>query len=269
MAYARSEADACSRWLVPLRREDDFEVRLVCFPHAGGGAWTFRPWCEALRPRIAVHGIQLPGREDRMRESPLRVLEDVLEPVTAALSPLDERPLVLFGHSMGAILAFEVAKRLFRSDGVRPSALMVSGRVAPHIAGRAPRLGHLPAPELVRRIAEQYRGIPAAILGDAEMANLMGRVLQADLAIVECYENVADEPLECPIVALGGDEDAWVARNELEAWGRHTRRAFSWAQIPGDHFYYKTEESLRSLLTHVREACLGVSPRADDSTERL
>lgn len=216
----------------------------------------FHPWGKTLRPKIAVYGIQLPGREHRLRETPVGSLDEMLHAITAALSSPDNRPFVLFGHSMGAILAFEVARQLRRAGRVGPSALLVSGRGAPDVPSRAPRLGHLPAPGLLCRVAELYGGIPEAILGDAEMAGLMGKALQADLSMIERYECSPDEPVPCPITAFGGDADAWVARSELEAWRQHTRGEFSAEQFRGDHFYFRAPEILRSLLARVRECCL-------------
>ena len=153
----------------------------------------------------------------------------------------------------------EVARRLRRDGRPGPSALLVSGRGAPHLLGRAPRLGHLPAPELVLRTAERFGGIPNVILGDVELTALLGKALQGDLAVIERYEYVPEEPVECPIAAFGGQDDTWVTHNELEAWRHHTRAAFSCAQFPGDHFYFRTLETQQSLLARLRECSVAVT----------
>jgi medium-chain acyl-[acyl-carrier-protein] hydrolase len=252
---------ASSRWLVQSAADSDAPVRLVCIPHAGGGASTFHAWRELLKPSIAVCSIQLPGREDRFRETPVRLLPEVLESITDALSSLDDRPFVLFGHSMGAIIAFEVARQLQSAGRTGPAALLVSGRCAPHLLSRAPQVGHLPSSQLLNRIAELYGGIPQMLLADPETAAMMERVLRADLAILERYEYVPGDMLHCPMIAFGGEDDAWVSPSELEAWRQHTRGDFSSMQFRGDHFYFRTYRTQLALVARIRESCLAVALR--------
>ena len=255
-------SSASSRWLVQSPADNAAQVRLVCIPHAGGGASTFHAWRELLKPSIAVCSIQLPGREDRFREPPVRLLAEILESITGALSSLDDRPLVLFGHSMGAIIAFEVARQLEAAGRTGPAALLVSGRSAPHLINRAPQVGHLPSSQLLNRIAELYGGIPAMLLSDPEMAAMMERPLRADLAILENYEYVTAEMLHCPLMAFGGEDDAWVTVDELDAWRQHTRGDFSSMQFRGDHFYFRTYRTQLALLARIRECCLAAALRS-------
>lgn len=245
-----------SPWIVRFGSGAGAAVRLVCFAHAGGGASTFRPWLDPLAPSIAVRAVQLPARENRFAEAPVATWTEAVASIGDALEALDDRPLVLFGHSMGALLAFETARRLQRDDPARPSALLVSGRPAPHLPGRGPRLGHLPALELVHRVASLYRGVPDAVLEDSELAELMGRALKADFALLESYVHAPGEPLSCPIAAFGGAADPWVTESELRAWERYGRGALEVELFRGDHFYFKAEESQRLLLARIRERCL-------------
>ena len=249
-------AGASSRWLVTSPADADAQVRLVCVPHAGGGASTFHAWREYLRPAIAVCAVQLPGREDRIGEPPVRLLADVVTPITEALSGLDDRPFVLFGHSMGAIIAFEVARHLERTGPVTPAALLVSGRGAPHLLSRAPQVGHLPSSQLLSRVSRLYGGIPPILLDEPQMAELIERVLRADLTILEHYEYVTGDALKCPVLALGGKDDIWTAPDELAAWRQHTRGEFSVTQLNGDHFYFRNYQTQQALLERLRQSCM-------------
>jgi medium-chain acyl-[acyl-carrier-protein] hydrolase len=252
---------ADSRWLVPLSGSAEADVRLVCIPHAGGGAVTFHPWSQPLRPHVDVFAAQLPGRESRLREPPVRTLGGIVEPLSAAVSTLADRPLVVFGHSLGAVIAFEVVQRLSQDSPTRVAALIVSGRPAPHLPSRAPRLAHLPTREIVFRVAELYGNIPTPLLEEHEFVTMLGKVLQPDLEILERYRRSECAPLSCPIAAYGGADDSLVSRSELEAWREHTREAFRCVQLPGDHFYFKTLAGQRSLLADIRDCCESLSRR--------
>jgi medium-chain acyl-[acyl-carrier-protein] hydrolase len=118
--------------------------------------------------------------------------------------------------------------------------------------------------EIINRLRNSFNlpGVPAAIMGDPELVELMGNCLKADLAIVEDYEPDGEAPLECPIVAIGGDDDAWVARNELDAWAQHTTGDFSSVQFRGGHFYFRTPDVQQALLALIRETCLKASNRS-------
>lgn len=243
--------------------EPDATVRLVCFAHAGGGATTFHPWRAGLRPDVRLAAVQLPGRENRLREPLMYALPDIVETIASDLTWADGLPFVMFGHSMGAIVAFEVARQLRREGRAGPAALLVSGKVAPHLPGRAPRIAHFPPAEVLRLMSERHGGVPAAIMRDRELVELMGNALKADLAIVEDYEPAGEAPLDCPIVAIGGDDDAWVARDELDAWVQHTTAGFSSVQFRGGHFYFRTPDVQQALLALIRETCLKASnPRS-------
>ena len=241
-----------SPWLVRYG-PDTARVRLIGFPHAGGAATVFYPWSAVLQPDVAVHGVQLPGREDRWREAPVRRVDDVVAAVADALGVLDQRPFVLFGHSLGALLAFELARHLRRAGRPGPAALIVSARPAPHVLSRAPALAHLSPEALVLRVSQLYGGIPPAVREDPELVALMGRALQADLSLLERHDYVSEEPLPCPLVACGGLDDPWVAPGELDAWRQHASGAFTRHDFPGGHFYFRSPEAQASVLAVVRE----------------
>lgn len=241
------------RWIVQFGAPASAEVRLICFPPAGGGASAFYQWSRLLGPSVAVGAVQLPGRENRLRQAPAGSLNEIVVSVMSELEGADPLSTVIFGHSMGAILAFELARQFRRRGRAPVRRLVVSGRPAPHLPSRAPSISHLARSHLLLRAAEVYGGIPAAVLGDPEMAELAASALKADLAMIERYDHVAEEPLDCPITALGGADDPWVTAAELSAWREHTRSAFSFAQHTGDHFYYRRDDSLQAVFSRLRD----------------
>jgi len=256
-----STRDAVGPWLKIAPGAPEARVRLAVFPYAGGAPAAFRNWPAALAPRVGLVHVVLPGRDVRFPETPVLRSEEIVGPVAEALAPLDDRPLVLFGHSMGSMLAFEVARRLRRSGRRGPDALVVSGRGAPQIGSRAPVLRHLPDAELVSQAARLFGGIPEELLREPELLPLMVRVLRADLSVIETHVVAPEEPLGCPILALGGTEDPWVTADELGAWRDQTIAGFTSAQLPGDHFYFRTEEGERRLLMMLLNCCAGVMAR--------
>lgn len=224
-------------WLVRMSRRTSPRVRLVCLPHAGGGASAYRPWLQALPPHVALDAVQLPGRESRFSER-LRVdLHALADELAGALSTALLEPFALLGHSMGAILAYEVAQRLVLRGGPVPRRLFVSGHRAPHLPAHHPQLHRLSDDALLSELGRKYGGIPAAVLADAELRALYVPILRADLTAVETYAPRAHAPLPCPVVALGGSDDPGAAAEELQAWSAHTSATFSAHLFEGGHFF--------------------------------
>lgn len=216
----------------------DAAIRLFCFPHAGGGAGFFRSWCALLAPGIDVRPIQLPGRETRIGEPPLRRVEQVLEPLCSGMGPYLDRPYALFGHSMGALLAYETARRL--SDGGRPGpmCLIVSGRRAPGRTANRPPLSALPDDEFVARVA-RLNGIPQEVLDEPDLVSMILPALRADYELAETYRRLAGNRLSCPVVAYAATDDPEVEPAGVHAWQEETSGRFMVREYAGDHFYLK------------------------------
>lgn len=246
-----------TEWLKSSAPRPEAEALLVVFPYAGGAPAAFRAWPDALAPRVEPHFVTLPGRDRRYHETPLTRSDEIIAPVAAEVASLGERPLVLFGHSMGSMLAFEVARALRRMGRRGPGALVVSGRCAPQLTSRSPALRDLPDSEMIAQAARLFGGIPAA-LREPELVPFLARVLRADLTVIETYRYAPDEALGCPILAVGGTDDPWVTSAELEQWRIQTSAAFASARIAGDHFYFRTEGGERRLLAALRDCCASV-----------
>ena len=236
-------------WLPPLRRLERVDLRLCCFPYAGGSAVTFAMWPERLLPTIDVRPLQLPGRGARLREAPLRSVGELAPPIAAALVPLLDRPVAFFGHSMGALLAFEVVRLLRRQGESLPVQLYVSGRRAPHIPD-----DDCPSPDVSDEALAAWlhalNGTPRDVLENPDLMRVILPVLRADIAVCRSYDFTPEPPLPVPITVFAGVDDPETAEGRLDAWREHTSGRTVVRQFPGDHFFLHSAE--QSVLTVLR-----------------
>lgn len=223
-------------WFAFQAPRPDARLRLFCFPFAGGGASFYRPWIERLSPDVHVHPVQLPGRETRLREHAFDRLEPLIARLADALGAHLDRPFALFGHSMGALIAFELARELRRRQAPAPVRLLVSGHPAPQLPRRESTRYALPEPELVAEL-QRLGGTPPEVLAHPELMQLVLPLLRADFAVVETYAFRDAPPLDCPITAFGGTDDENAGEAQLEPWHAQTRGPFVLYMFPGGHFY--------------------------------
>ncbi|MFE5331425.1 thioesterase II family protein [Embleya sp. NPDC056575] len=230
MSTASSVSDT---WIRRFHPAADRVPRLVALPHAGGSASFWFPLSAALKERVEVLGVQYPGRQDRRTEPLIDDIDTLAERITEALDPwLDERlPLILFGHSMGAVLGFEVARRL----RIPPAALIASGRRAPD-RQRDERVHLLDDAGLAAEL-RSMSGTDASLLANDEVLRMVLPALRADYRAVETYRCTPGAPLECPITVLIGDRDPKVTLDEATAWRDHTNGTFALHTFTGGHFY--------------------------------
>jgi medium-chain acyl-[acyl-carrier-protein] hydrolase len=243
-------ASSVGAWIVrPVRRPQAL-LRLVCFPPAGGGAATYRPWAQRLPPAIELCAVEPPGRGTRLRETPLDTLAALVDGCLPAVAREVEPPFALFGHSMGALLAFEVARRL------APEHLFVSGHRAPSLPMRRAPIYALPDAELCAHLA-RYNGTPRALLDEPDVMRLLLPAIRADLAAAETYAYGGGAPLACPLTAFGGDADEVAAYGELAAWSAHTTGPFAQRTFAGDHFsLFRTDSGVVEILCEALEPLL-------------
>jgi medium-chain acyl-[acyl-carrier-protein] hydrolase len=226
---------------VEVRPNYRARVRLFCFPYAGGGGGVFRTWTRTMPPEIDLCPVHLPGRERRFQEPGHTKMEPLVEELHDALRPHFDIPVAFFGHSMGASIAFELARRV-EAEGSRLAHLIVSGRRAPDRPRDGEEIHTLPHDAFVKKLREM-EGTPDEILRDDAMLELVLPVLRADFALCANYTFAERPPLTTPISAMGGLQDADVSRDDILAWKRHTRGAFRARFFPGGHFFLHSAQS--------------------------
>ncbi|HEX7175429.1 MAG TPA: thioesterase II family protein [Pyrinomonadaceae bacterium] len=223
-------------WFTTPEPNPQAELRLFCFPYAGGGETIFRRWPSHLPSTIEVCAAQLPGRGRRMKEPPRTRLSTLAREIADAARPYLDKPFALFGHSMGAVIAFELARLLRRETGTAPLRLFVSGHRAPQIPKSVPSIHNLPEEDFFEEL-RRFNGTPAEVLEHRELMGLMLPLLRADFELIETYTYTDAEPLDCPITAFGGERDVSVSRAELERWREQTAANFFLHMFEGDHFF--------------------------------
>jgi len=208
--------------------------RLICFPYAGGGAAGYAQWPAWLPDDIELIAVQLPGREDRVKEQPLTTMAAAVRTIALALRPYLQGSFALFGHSVGAILAYELAKALRDKRGIEPAHLLLSGHVAPDYPISLPQLHELPEPEF-RAAVRGLGGTAGAV--DENLMNVLSPALRADFTLGETYGYHATEPLSAPITVFSGHDGERAPADGLDEWRHHTTGPFARHMFDGGHFY--------------------------------
>ncbi|HEX2091288.1 MAG TPA: alpha/beta fold hydrolase [Longimicrobiaceae bacterium] len=238
------------RWAVFPRRNPSAELRLFCFPYAGGSAAAYRLWPNHFGPRVEVCAVQLPGREARFGERPYDRVMPLAADLAEILRPYFDRPFAFFGHSMGSLIAFELIRELRRAGRPLPATLVASGRNAPHLPPREPLNYNLPEPELLEKL-RRFEGTPEEVLANQELMRLLLPLLRADFAVNEAYTPYDEPPFDLPILALGGTGDEEVTREGLDAWSQYTASRFAVRIFPGGHFFLNSSPA--EVTAAVRE----------------
>lgn len=214
-------------------------MRLLCLPYAGGAASAYRAWPDAFGAEVEVCALQPPGREMRLRERPFDRVEPLVAAAVDALEAELDRPYAVFGHSMGALVGFELIRELRRRGRPLPLAFAASGRNAPHLPPRDRLMHTLPDDEFIAKL-RRFEGTPEEVLDNRELMELFLPLLRADFAVNEAYAPRDEPPLGLPLLAMGGVADEEVSEEGLEAWGRYTTGPFSVRFFPGGHFFLNT-----------------------------
>lgn len=227
-------------WLRIADPRPSARVRLFCFPYAGGAASIFRDWQKHLPPEVELCPVQLPGRENRIRERPFSSARNLARELIPAMLPYLDRPFALFGHSMGALIAYEVAWQIHHLHRRAPSCLLVAGRRAPFLPEPEALLHTVACDQaFLSKIRARYDNLPDVLFEDREVRDLYLPLLRADFTLVETYQPAQGAPLPCPIFAFGGEEDTRASGDSLLAWRELTGSDFDLHMFPSGHFFFK------------------------------
>jgi len=251
---------AADLWCRRYRPARNATARLVCLPHAGGSAPFFLPVAAALSPGVDVVAIQYPGRQDRRGERPLADMDALADSIYAVLRNEPKLPLTVFGHSLGAIVGFEVIRRL-EAAGQYPARLFASGRRAPSTF-RESETVHLRDDDGILAEVRRLNGTASAVLSDDELMRAALPALRADYRIAETYRCAPSDTVRCPVTVLTGDSDPKTTLDEAKGWGQHTTATLDLRVFPGGHFFLTQHaDTVNELLSaHFQAQRTRVSP---------
>lgn len=230
-------------WVSRAITNPQAKLRLFVFPYAGAGTAVFRTWVPGLSNNIEFCPIRLPGRETRIREPLFTRLTPLVETLANALSGFLDKPFAFYGHSMGALVAFETARHLRCIGQPMPQHLLVSARRAPQIPDPDSPMHLLSDSAFIKEMQRRYDGIPAAILQTPELLDLFLPVLKADFSVIETYQYTVEAPLDCPIAVFGGTQDHVLRAGDLEGWQAQTNQAFTLQKFVGGHFFIQSQQA--------------------------
>jgi medium-chain acyl-[acyl-carrier-protein] hydrolase len=238
-----------SDWVsATLPRSNHHKANLFCFPYAGGGVVAYHAWKNLLHPDIALLRMQLPGRETRLREKPFTAFFPLIKALISAIAPWLDSPFVFYGHSLGALIAFEVARMLRDLGKPLPFHLFISSFRAPHLPDPDQMISKLPENQFIECL-KQYDGIAPAIVTNSELMEIYLPILKADFSILSSYHYTQKAPLPCPITAFAGLSDPKISAEEIAEWQDHTTGRYNSHFFPGGHFFIN--ESQSEMLAHM------------------
>ncbi len=245
----KSLAATLSPWIYIAKPNPQARLRLFCFHYAGGGVSAFRSWQGELPTDIELCAVQLPGRESRIMDPPFTHLSPLVETLTTIIRPYLNKPFVFFGHSMGALVSFELTRQLRLQQVQLPFHLFVSAHRAPQLPNPNLPIHNLPENEFMKKLYK-FNGTPQPVLESVELMQMMIPILRADLAVCETYVYRQEMPLSCAISVFGGLQDPAISRTQLEAWYTQTQKVFKLTMFEGDHFYLRQQQEglLRTIL---------------------
>jgi medium-chain acyl-[acyl-carrier-protein] hydrolase len=254
-----------TRWLLRFPPRPAAPLRLVCVPGAGSSPSMFHGWTDSLPDEVEVCAVQAPGRGARFRQEPFTRMALLADALAQAVVEDSDRPVVLFGHSLGALIAFEVATRLVRSPRAPAVALVVAAHRAPALGSAGLALHLLPEDELVRA-AVDLGGTPGDTLANPGIRRMALPALRADFALDYHYQPPDPATLPIPISVFGGDADPIVSTADLEAWRVHATGDFRVRVLPGGHFFL-VEQSGADLLDDLSAVLLDHVKRLQPTRE--
>jgi surfactin synthase thioesterase subunit len=240
-----------SAWLARAPFAGTPRARVFAIPYAGGGAAAYAGWARALTPRhIEIIPVKLPGREHRLTEPPVAEMAPIVDALATAAAAFHDAPLALFGYSMGALIAFEVARTL-AERGTPPAHLFAAAAAAPHVPRTAAPIHRLPDDELLEAVHHRYGALPREVRRHPELKQIVVPPLRADLALVEQYRCASGPPLACDLSAFSGRDDTLIDATHVDRWREITTGRFERRIFAGDHFFLRTSApAIQEAIVH-------------------
>lgn len=238
-------------WFVRPIPRPGAKMRLFCVPYAGSGAAAYRGWAENVGD-LDVCYVQPPGRENRLGEAPFTSMIELVTDLANGVEPLLDRPYALYGHSLGGIVAFELARELRSRGRTEPLHLFASASRAPQLPNPYEPIRHLADLPMLEEIHKRYDSVPIQVMQDPELRELVVPCLRADITMLETYRHLASPPLACGITCFGATEDRAVTADAIGAWSIHTQSKFELHMFEGGHLFLQSGRS--GLLSAVRAA---------------
>lgn len=230
-------------WLPQATSKTESKLRLFCFPYAGGTSYIYRGWDALLPPTIEVCAVELPGRARRLKEPPPKNVPLLIQSMAAALLPYFDKPFAFYGHSMGALLSFELARELRRSYQLLPVHMFVAACLPPQSLRRREHLTYNLPDALFIEEVRHYNGAPKDVLEySEELMRLTLPLLRADFEACQTYEYVEEPPLACPLTVAGGLQDKAATRSDLEGWREQTTSTCTVQMFSGNHLFVNTAQ---------------------------
>ncbi len=228
------------QWFVCPQPNPRADVRLFLFPYAGGTPTAFNKWSAEFPGNVETNIVHYPGRGSRFNEAPIKNFSVLVEGIYRAILPIVDKPFIFFGHSMGGMIAFELARTLHRQNNLQPKILFVASCAAPQLPNPNLPIHKLSDTEFIKSLLE-LNGISADVINHSELMELLLPSLRADFEAIENYKYIPDERrLTCPIITFGGSDDSRIQPEHLEGWSYQTSASFKSQYFSGDHFFINT-----------------------------
>lgn len=230
--------------------KENHQLKLLCLPYAGSSSAIFRDWVPALAPAISVVPIELPGRGARRSQPCFTTVEQAVNSLVKEVSPHFNGPYALFGHSMGALIAYELCRSIAKLGiSPLPTRLFVSGCPAPHTRITTREKSALPDNEFIEEL-RQLKGTPSEILDDPQLMKILMPMLRSDFHLVETYKHASGPLVDCPVTVLAGSADVDMTHEAIDGWREVCARQLNTHVLPGDHFFLHSSKDL--LLSKIR-----------------
>jgi len=243
-------SSAHNKWVERTKPNPFAKIRLFCFPYAGGGSSIYSQWSRHLPREVEKIAAVLPGREMRLSEKPFRDVRLLAQGLADGLDPYFDKPFTFFGHSMGALISFELCRELRRRGKPLPAKIFVGGHRAPQLPDREAPFFDLPDDQFIEKI-RNLEGTPQGVLENEELMAFFVPILKADMTLCDTYEYRDEAPLSCPILVLGGYKDEQAVQTELIAWRSQTSAGFRVQMFSGGHFFiHDVRDQILQLLSH-------------------